>query len=110
MMESLDRHQRHQQGIERYVTERALNHTELMRVDEHTPKAPEPKHRASHQGVGVESLEVSHEIEEGIRKMRYPNVPRKKRISGKDQKKAEEVRVSSKGVDGHDELDETWQG
>ena len=53
MMETLGRHQRHQQGIERYVTERALDHFELMRVDEHTPKAPESKHRASHQGVGV---------------------------------------------------------
>ena len=109
-METLGRHQRHQQGIERYLTEGALDHTELMRVYEHTPKAPEPKHTASHQGVGVKYLGVSHEIEEGIRKMRYPNVPRKKRIAGKDQKKAEEVRVSSKGVDGHDELDETRQG
>ena len=35
------------------------------------------------------------------------NVLRKKEIAGKDPKNAEEVRVSSTGVDGCDELDET---
>ena len=49
----------------------------------------------------MKSLGVSHEIEEGIRKMRErltPERPAEEEDSRKGRKQAEEVRVSSKGV------------
>ena len=69
-----------------------------MRVDEHTPKAREPKHRASHQGVGVESLGVSHEIEEGIRKMRERLIPERPAEEEDSRKGPEEGRGSGSGM------------
>ena len=109
-METLGRHQRHQQAIERYVTERALDHTELMRVDEHTPKAPEPKHTASHQGVGVKSLGVSHEIEEGIRKMRERLIPERPAEEEDSRKGPEEGRGSASLVQGSGMMSWTRHG
>ena len=46
----------------------------FMRVDEHI-QSTQPKHTASHQGVGVKSPRDSHEIQEGTRKMRERLIP-----------------------------------
>ena len=81
-----------------------------MRVDEHTPKAPEPKHRASHQGVGVESLGVSHEIEEGIRKMRERLIPERPAEEEDSRKGPEEGRGSASLVQGSGMMSWTRHG
>ena len=71
-----------------------------MRVDEHIHKAPEPKHTASHQGVGVKSLGVSFEITEGIRQMRE-RLRRERPAEEEDSKKGpEEGRGSASLVQG----------
>ena len=65
-----------------------------------TSKAPEPKHRASHQGVGVESLGVSHEIEEGIRKIRERLIPERPAEEEDSRKGPEEGRRCASLVQG----------
>ena len=72
-----------------------------MRVDEHTPKAPELKHRASHQGVGVE---------EGIRKMRVRLIPERPAEEEDSRKGPEEGRGSASLVQGSGMMSWTRHG
>ena len=92
----MGRHLHHQQGIERYVLERALDRTEQVRVDEHS--------------VGVKSLGVSHEIEEGIRKVRERLMPERPAEEEDSRKGPEEGRGSASLVQGSGMMSWTRHG